>query len=71
MLRGSKFHIRFAVLRFTFVLRVSTVAESIKIKRGNIGMALKSKETRPGWGEVHNVCKACVGITEELANMCT
>ena len=28
VLRGSQFHIRFAVLRFTFVLRVSTVAES-------------------------------------------
>ena len=24
---------------------------------------IKSKETRPGLGEVHNVCKECVGIT--------
>ena len=30
------------------------------------------KETRPGWGEAHNVYKACVGITEGFyANMCT
>ena len=25
---------------------------------------IKSKETRVGWGEAHNVRKACMGITE-------
>ena len=33
---------------------------------------IKSKETRLGWGEAHNVRKACLGITEGFkANMCT
>ena len=30
------------------------------------------KETRLGWGEAHNVHKACIGFTEGFkANMCT
>ena len=32
---------------------------------------IKSKETRPRWGEAHNLCKACVCRYYGGANMCT
>ena len=35
-----------------------------KIKKREYRDGIKSKETRPGWGEAHNVYKTCVGTTE-------
>ena len=33
---------------------------------------IKSKATRLGWGEAHNIRKACIGITKAFkANLCT
>ena len=35
--------------------------KNLRIKKRD---GIKSRETRPGWGEAHNVYKACVGTTE-------
>ena len=45
----------------------------IQIKKREYRDGIKSKETRLGWGEAHNVYKACVGIYHGgiLAIMCT
>ena len=40
------------------------------IKKREYRDGIKSRETRPGWGEAHNVYKTCVGTTEGFyANM--
>ena len=36
----------------------------LRIKKREYRDGIKSRETRPGWGEAHNVYKACVGTTE-------
>ena len=36
----------------------------LKIQKREYRDGIKSRETRPGWGEAHNVYKACVGTTE-------
>ena len=36
----------------------------ILIKKREYRDGIKSRETRPGWGEAHNVYNACVGTTE-------
>ena len=36
----------------------------IRIKKREYRDGIKSRETRPGWWEAHNVYKACVGTTE-------
>ena len=38
--------------------------KKLQIKKREYRDGIKSKETRPGWGEAHNVYKACVGTTE-------
>ena len=43
----------------------------LRIKKWEYGDGIKSKETRPGWGEAHNVCKACAYRYHGGANMCT
>ena len=42
------------------------------IKKREYRDGIKSKETRLGCGEAHNVRKACIGITDGFkANLCT
>ena len=36
---------------------------NIHIKKREYRNDTKGKETRLGWGEAHNVCKECMGIT--------
>ena len=36
----------------------------LRIKKREYRDGIKSRETRPGWGEAHNVYKPCVGTTE-------
>ena len=44
----------------------------LRIKKREYTDGIKSKETRPGWGEAHSVYKACVGTTEGFkASICT
>ena len=38
----------------------------LRIKKREYRDGIKSRETRPGWWEAHNVYKACVGTTEGL-----
>ena len=36
----------------------------LQIKKREYRDGIKSRETRPGWCEAHNIYKACVGTTE-------
>ena len=52
--------------RVVFILGTYELQKSYGLKKREYRDGIKSKETRPGWGEAHNVYKACVGITEEF-----
>ena len=42
----------------------ASLALNLRIKKREYSDGIKSRETRPGWCEAHNVYKACVGTTE-------
>ena len=48
-------------LRVQSIVYIYKKLKILRIKKREYRDGIKSKETRPGWGEVHN---ACVGIME-------
>ena len=40
---------------------ITSKLKIVRIKKGDYKEGIKSKETRPGWGEAHNVYKAYHG----------
>ena len=41
---------------------ITSTLKILLIKKREYRDSIKRRETRPGWGEAHNVYKACVGI---------
>ena len=46
------------------LLYITSKLKILQIKKREYRDGIKSRETRPGWWEAHNVYKVCVGTTE-------
>ena len=54
----------YASLELVALAKQKKEKRQVKILQIKKRDGIKSKEARPGWGEAHNVHKACVGTTE-------